>query len=80
MTKFKVFYFNDREKSAGVRVLRSDDEGYEVRAVLSPGEGRYFEVEAPDGMVPFIKVWETNQVLISWIDPCCTFDSPPEAA
>lgn len=33
---------------------------------LGLGEARVFEIEIPEGSIPYIKIWETGQALLSW--------------
>ena len=52
----------------------------EQHVVLRSGEGRFFELDAPEGGLPFVKVWETNQVLISWVDGSFETEDPLDSA
>lgn len=63
--KHNVFYFNDRKIPA---MLFRNTLG-DLVGLLEPAEGREVEIELEDGQIPFIKVWETNSVLIGGMDP-----------
>lgn len=59
--KQQIYYLNDRTKDAYVYIgsLSPDP------IILSPAEGRFFEIDVPEDHYLFIKVWETGVVLLS---------------
>jgi hypothetical protein len=60
----KLYYFNDRLTVATVYV----NDFHSTPKMLQPAEGDYFEVELNENSIPFIKTWETNIVLISFME------------
>jgi hypothetical protein len=60
----KIYYFNDTGESQLVFV--NDLSG--TPKCLSSANGDYFEINLKHYQCPFIKVWETNSVLISSMD------------
>jgi len=71
----KIYYLNDESRSVTVQVngqLRpSDVNPYGEPSVeyftLKPQEGRVFEVDAPEGAIPWVKKWNTPMVLLSYL-------------
>lgn len=57
----KLYYFNDTKKRVrvciGTLVYTSK--------ILEPAEGAMFDIDAPDGGIPFVKVWENHTVLLA---------------
>jgi hypothetical protein len=71
----KIYYLNDEDRSVTVQVngqLRpSLTNPYGEPTIeyfkLGPKEGRMFDVDAPDGAIPWIKKWSTPIVLLSFL-------------
>lgn len=59
----KIYYFNDRFES--VNIFTGDFTN--KPKLLLPASGDYFEIELKENQCPFIKVWESGHVLISWV-------------
>lgn len=57
----KIFYFNDRKTKARVHI----DSLVYLSNILGPAQGAAFEVKIPEGYVPFVKVWDDGNVLLS---------------
>lgn len=57
----KIYYFNDTIKEQTVFTETFHGPGVK----LLPQTGKVFEVDMPEGYIPFIKVWATSIVLIS---------------
>jgi hypothetical protein len=72
----KVVYINDEQKEIMVRVndrafydaLNSGGDLSSFDVTMKSCEIRVFELDAPDGAVPYIKKWK-NVLMISYIDP-----------
>lgn len=60
----KIYYLNDTYEHVDVYTndLRGNPKG------LDPATGDYFEVDLKENQVPFIKMWEVGNILISGID------------
>lgn len=81
----KVYYFNDEQKPITVRIFdatydptfQTDNQRHYHK--LEPAEGKMFDVELPEGTVPFIKKW-VNMVMISYVDPAVflPLQQPPQ--
>lgn len=63
----RIAYFNDRKSDARIYVDNLHTES--CAAILRPAELGIIDIgNAPSKEhYPFIKVWETNMVLISWV-------------
>ena len=59
----KVFYLNDREVPA--KIFLTDL--HKLEKTLAPAQGQFFEIEMPQDHSPYIKIWETNVVLLGSI-------------
>lgn len=57
------YYFNDRHADAYIRTMESED-----IVTLKPATGKLFKLHLPMNEIPFVKVWETNVILIAGID------------
>ena len=70
--KTSIVIFNDREIPMNLQIQDLDtiqDENHEHRFTqLKPLESRRFELDLPEGTIPFFKVWETGQALLSYVD------------
>lgn len=67
----KVYYFNDENVPVKIQVnnwqrdpMKWDHIEYEVIPAQS---GRILEVDAPEGSIPYLKRWETRQVLLTYL-------------
>jgi hypothetical protein len=60
----KIYYFNNTFKP--IEVFVNDFTSKPV--LLDSGTGDYFEIELKHYQCPFIKVWESKHVLISFMD------------
>jgi len=58
----KVFYLNDSQCKQQVFTVDLNSRP----VLLIPADGKLFEFDAPEGSVPFVKVWNTR-VLISFV-------------
>ena len=73
----KIYYMNDENQVVTIQVngqLRpSPTNPYGEPTIdvfrLKPQEGRMFEVDAPEGAIPWIKRWETRVVLLTYLLP-----------
>lgn len=73
----KIYYMNDRnmviivQVNGQVRPSPTNPYGEPLieNFKLKPQEGRLFEVDAPEGSIPWVKVWETGTVLLSYVNP-----------
>ena len=61
----KIYYFNDDKVPALIRVV--PDQGLIDDITLLPNTGRFFEFSAPAQSSPFVKRWNTNMVLLTYI-------------
>ena len=68
----KIYYINDRKTKATIYI----DTMVYTAGILQPAEARAFEVKVGEGQVPYIKVWETNAVLISSVPEDQVFGTP----
>jgi len=59
----KFYYLNDRTIDARVYIK----DMFNTPVILKPAQGQTFEVPVPKGWQIFVKVWETNVVLLSYI-------------
>lgn len=73
----KIYYLNDEKKPITVRVLDSKYDAMnatgDTYTVLQSCEGRMFDLELPEGTVPYIKKWPT-MVMISYVMPSALED------
>lgn len=60
----KIYYFNDTANNQYVWI---NDLIGNPHKFLPSGTGDYFEIELKENQCPFIKVWESDHVLISFI-------------
>ncbi len=73
----QIYYLNDRKIPITVQtngqLKRTPQNPYGLPQIdyfqLKPQEGRLFEVDAPEGSIPWVKVWETGTVLLSYVNP-----------
>jgi hypothetical protein len=64
----KVYYFNDEKIPITIQVNSCSSKGYSTDYVrLKPLEGKVIEFDAPEGSIPYIKRWETRQILVSYL-------------
>ena len=35
--------------------------------ILKPQESKVFEIDAPEGSIPYLKRWETRQILLTYL-------------
>jgi hypothetical protein len=78
----KIYYMNDEHEPIMVQVngqlkpSKTNPYGEPTieHFVLQPQEGRVFVVDAPEGAIPWIKRWETQVILLTYIES----DSLPE--
>ncbi len=71
----KIYYFNDRDTPAQVHLNFLAGHSHQ----LNPQRGAFFEFDAPDGAVPYVKVWENNQVYVSFMSDPEMADEPGAA-
>jgi len=68
----KVYYMNDEKVPVTVQVNGKPKNTPEWDHIkyerFQPQEGRVIEFDAPEGSIPYIKRWETRQILITYID------------
>lgn len=65
----KVFFFNDTKRRMCVRVIKYNNEEGNSISFLSPlNSGEYDIGELPSGYSPWIKLWDNDVVLISYIE------------
>lgn len=64
--KTKFYVFNDRQKPMALHVQSIHSEAF---FKLPPQSTEMVDLEIPDHTVPFLKVWESGQALLSYIDP-----------
>lgn len=73
----KIYYLNDEHEPVLVRVnhqftfdpanpFAQPKHDY---VHLAPAESRVFDIDAPEGSIPFVKRWERRVVLLSYILP-----------
>lgn len=60
----KIYYFNDKFDSVDIFI----NDFINQPKTLDAATGDYFEIELKENQIPFIKVWESNIVLISGMD------------
>lgn len=73
----KVYYYNDEKQPVVVQVngqLRPSPMNPRGMpsidyTTLKPQEGKLFDIDAPEGAIPWIKRWETRAVLLSYVQP-----------
>ena len=73
----KIFFLNDRRKTVTVQIngqlKRTPQNPYGMPQIdyhqLAPQEGKTFDVDAPEGAIPYVKVWETGTALLSYVLP-----------
>jgi hypothetical protein len=71
----KIYYFNDEKQPVTIQVngqLRpSATNKYGDPQIeyftLKPLEARVFDVDAPEGSIPYVKRWESRMVLLSYL-------------
>ena len=71
----KIYYFNDEKQPVTIQVngqLRpSATNKYGDPQIeyftLNPLEARVFDVDAPEGSIPYVKRWESRMVLLSYL-------------
>jgi len=71
----KVYYMNDEKETVLVQVngqLRpSNVNPYGEPSVeyfsLQPQESRIFDIDAPEGSIPYVKRWESRHVLLTYL-------------
>lgn len=70
--KTSIVIFNDRKVPMNLQIQDVEtikEENHEQRFVqLKPLEMRRFDLDLPEGTIPFFKVWETGQALLSYVD------------
>ena len=64
----KIYYVNDESVPVTIRLIGPAPECVNTYTTLRPQEGRMFEFDAPEGAVPYVKRWNNNIVLLSYID------------
>lgn len=57
----KLYYFNDTKQNQHIYL----ETFHSIPIMLEPGKGDTFTVHLKDNYIPFIKVWESGNVLIS---------------
>lgn len=71
----EIYYLNDDNRPVSVQVngqlKPSPTNPYGEPTIeyftLQPAEGDIFYVDAPEGSIPYVKVWSTGRVLLSYI-------------
>ena len=69
--KTKIAVMNDRNVFMYLQVQDKDGSTYHS---IHHAEAKVIEMNLPDNTVPFFKVWETGQALLSFIDSEVIFD------
>ncbi len=59
----KLFYLNDTLNDQQIYLK----DKFTLDYIIKPSEGRLFEFDAPEGTIPFFKIWSNNDVLISYM-------------
>ena len=73
-----VVYNNDEQKVITVKIndgnfykaLNSGGDLSPFYVTLQPSEVKVFNLDAPEGVIPYVKKWK-EVVMISYIDPHC---------
>jgi hypothetical protein len=65
--KHKVCIFNDRTRNMHLQVQNGDGASYDVTVL--PKTHFIAALELGEGQIPYLKIWETGQALISYINP-----------
>jgi hypothetical protein len=71
----KIYYFNDEKQPVTIQVngqLRPSSTNKHGDPqieyfILDPLEARVFNVDAPEGSIPYVKRWENRFVLLSYL-------------
>lgn len=63
----KIYYLNDETAPVTIRLIGPAPEVANTFVTLAPQEGREFEVDAPEGAIPFVKRWDNRTILLSYI-------------
>lgn len=63
----KVCIFNDRTRNMNLQVQNCNGESYDVTVL--PKAHFIASLELEEGQIPYFKIWETGQALISYINP-----------
>lgn len=70
--KTSIVIFNDRTIPINLQIQDMEtmkEEDCERRYTqMKPLEMRRFDLDLPEGTIPFFKIWETGQALLSYID------------
>lgn len=68
MKKTSVYLFNDRKIKMKIRILDESEVKETEHLELEPARGAHIPLVIGDGKVPFVKIWEDNSVLVSYIN------------
>jgi hypothetical protein len=60
----KIVYLNDETSSVCVRVI---GQTINTTETVNPQQIRVFELDAPEGAVPYVKRWDNHIVLLSYM-------------
>jgi hypothetical protein len=71
----KIYYFNDEKQPVTIQVngqlrppsINKYGDPQIEYFTLKPLEARVFEVDAPEGAIPYVKRWENRFVLLSYL-------------
>lgn len=71
----KIFYMNDENQNVTVQTVgqlkASPTNPHGEPTIeyfqLKPQEGRLFEIDSPEGSIPWVKRWENRIVLLSYV-------------
>ncbi len=66
-TKFCVF--NDRKIQMNLQVQNAPDTDLADFRKIAPITMAVMDIEIPDGAYPYLKIWENEQALLSYIWP-----------
>jgi hypothetical protein len=60
-----IYYLNDKTTLAFIRVIDLTGSRF---VTLQPHTGQTFDLQCPDGAIPFVKDWDGGAILLSYMD------------
>jgi hypothetical protein len=69
----KVLYFNDESKDITVHVIGQTANYFDK---LAPQECKLYELDAPVDAIFWVKKWDQQVILLSWVSPAVVAQLP----
>ena len=67
----KIYYNNDEHKTVTIRVISEPknimDQDFIRYETFKANEARVIELDAPEGSIPYVKRWESGQILVTYL-------------